>query len=105
MFLLVSSTETNSYEVNKFNVHQNSKTDLVSLFVEGQPVVFEVQKRQRAFYFEPLTSWKDHVIAKSFSLEHNNSRWTSTSLTDCDLFHQAVEEIERRYNASCEFMP
>ncbi len=83
-------------------MYKNSKTDLVSLFVEGQPVVFEVQKRQQAFYFEPLTSWKDHVIAKSFSLERNNSNWTSTCLIDCDLFHQAVEEIERRYNVSFE---
>lgn len=83
-------------------MYKNCKTDLVSLFVEGQPVVFEVQEKHQAFYFEPLISWKDHVVAKSFSLERGSSNWTSTNLKDCDLFHQAVEEIERRYSVSYE---
>jgi hypothetical protein len=78
-------------------VHKNYRTDLVSLFVEGQPIVFEVQKKQQAFYFEPLCSWKDKVTAMSFLLERVDTHWTTSAIIDKDLFYQAVEEVENRY--------
>jgi len=75
-------------------VNKNYRTTLVSLFVEGLPVVFEVHKKQETFHFEPLSSWKDLVTASSFSLERKDTRWTTSAQIDCDLFHQAVEEVE-----------
>ena len=79
---------------------KNSKTGLVSLFVEGQPVVFEVQKKQEGFHFEPLSSWKDPVTASSFSLERKDTDWTTSTHIDRDLFYQAVEEVETWCQAS-----
>lgn len=73
---------------------------MVSLFVEGLPVVFEVQKRQEAFYFEPLSSWKDPITASSFSLERKDAAWTVSINIDRDLFYQAVEEVETWCKAS-----
>jgi len=75
-------------------VCKNNRTGLVSLFVQGQPVVFEVQKKQEGFHFEPLSSWKDRVTASSFSLERKDTTWTTSTQIDRDLFHQAVEEVE-----------
>lgn len=76
-------------------MYTNCKTSLVSLFVEGQPIVFEVHKKQQVFYFEPLSSWKDPIAADSFSLECQNSTWTTTVAIDNDLFYQAIEEVEK----------
>jgi hypothetical protein len=76
-------------------VHTNCKTSLVSLFVEGLPIVFEVQKKQQAFYFEPLSSWKDPIAAESFSLERQDTSWTTKAAINKDLFYQAVEEVEK----------
>ena len=79
------------------SVQKNYRTDLVSLFVEGQPIVYEVQKKQQAFYFEPLCSWKDQVTAKSFLLERLDADWATSAIIDRDLFYQAIEEVESRY--------
>jgi hypothetical protein len=76
-------------------VYTNCKTNLVSLFIEGQPIVFEVNKKHQIFYFEPLSSWKDPIAAESFSLEYQDSTWTATVTIDNDLFYQAIEEVEK----------
>lgn len=78
-------------------MYLNCKTSLVSLFVEGQPIVFEIYKKQQAFYFEPLSSWKDPIAAESFSLERLDTKWTTEAAIDKDLFYQAVEEAEKLF--------
>jgi len=81
------------------NVCKNNKSGLVSLFVEGQPIVFEVQRYEESFHFEPLISWKDLVKASGFSLERKDTYWTTSTHIDRDLFYQAVEEVETWFQA------
>ncbi|ANE52946.1 hypothetical protein SY85_23180 [Flavisolibacter tropicus] len=83
--------------LNFLIVHTNNKTSLVSLFVEGQPIVFEVNKEQQVFHFEPLSSWKDLTAPESFSLECQDKTWSTHTDIDTDLFYQAVEEVEKMF--------
>ena len=78
-------------------MNTNRKAELLSLFVDGQPIVFEVHPEQESFHFEPLCCWKDKVKAKGFSLKKAETNWTANATIDETLFYQAIEEIEVRY--------
>jgi hypothetical protein len=78
-------------------VNTNSKSEMISLFVEGNPIIFELKRKREVFYFEPLISWKDAVEPETFYLERANNNWQVSAAIDCDLYHQAVEVLESRY--------
>lgn len=70
--------------------------ELIMLFIDGQPLVFEVSKKQNRFLFTPLTSWKDTFQASTFCLQRINGKWEALGAADRDIIDQAIEEIERR---------
>ena len=70
---------------------------MISLFVDGNPIIFEVKRKREIFYFEPLSSWKDAVEPQMFFLERTANTWQVSTTIDCDLYHQAIELVERHY--------
>ncbi|WP_148661256.1 hypothetical protein [Flavisolibacter tropicus] len=70
--------------------------ELIMLFFDGHPLVFEVSKKQKSYFFTPLTSWKDTLVASTFSLQRINGEWKAIGASDRNIIDQAIEEIERR---------
>jgi hypothetical protein len=70
--------------------------ELIMLFIDGQPLVFEVTKSQNSYLFTPLTSWKDTLEASTFSLQKINGKWEAIGAADRNIIDQAIEEIEKR---------
>ena len=70
--------------------------ELIVLFVEGQPVVYEVEKKRNRFLFTPLTSWKEQTETMGFVLQKINDKWNAIGVQDRNIIDQAVEEVERR---------
>jgi len=66
------------------------------LFVDGQPLVYEVIKKQNCYFFTPLTSWKDALEATSFTLQKVKGKWEAKGIQDKNVIDQAIEEVEKR---------
>jgi hypothetical protein len=69
-------------------------TEFIMLFVEGQPVIYEVEKKQNCFSFTPLTSWKDQFEATGFILQKVRGHWEVIGAPDKNTIDQAIEEVE-----------
>lgn len=70
--------------------------ELIVLFVEGQPVVYEVERNENHFVFTPLTSWKEQTETNGFVLQKVNDKWNAIGIQDKNIIDQAIEEVERR---------
>lgn len=68
--------------------------ELITLFVNGQPVVYEVTKDQSSYFFTPLTSWQETLEATSFMLHKVKGQWEAVGIEDKDVIDQAIEEVE-----------
>lgn len=79
-----------------FYIPTTMKVELTMLFIDGQPLVFEVSKMQNTYLFTPLTSWKDTLTASTFSLRKINGAWNAVGASDRNIIDQAIEEIEKR---------
>jgi hypothetical protein len=76
--------------------HSSMAVELIMLFVDGQPLVYEVEKKRTRYFFTPLTSWKDTLEAASFTLEKVKGQWEAIGIQDKNLIDQAIEEVEKR---------
>lgn len=76
--------------------HTSMAVELIVLFVEGQPLVFEVKRERHSYFFTPLTSWKDTLDGAGFSLQKRKDKWEVIGIEDKNLIDQAIEEVERR---------
>jgi len=70
--------------------------ELIMLFVDGQPSVYEVEKEGNRYFFTPLTSWKDTLVATSFALQKVEGKWEAMGTQDKNVIDQAIEEVEKR---------
>ena len=70
--------------------------ELIMLFIDGHPMIFEVSKKQRSYLFTPLTSWKDTFTASTFSIHKKDGGWEACEALDRNIIDQAIEEIEKR---------
>lgn len=71
---------------------------LITLFVDGCPIVYEMEKKSQAFHFTPISNWNDGVEASGFRLQKNNDNWIVNVEISRDVIDQAIEEIEQSYN-------
>lgn len=76
--------------------YTSMSVELIMLFVDGQPLVFEVEKKRNRYFFTPITSWKDTLVSTGFTLEKVNGQWEAIGTLDKNVIDQAIEEVEKR---------
>lgn len=72
--------------------------ELITLFIDGCPIVYEMEQKSEAFFFTPVSNWNDSVEAAGFILYKEQDVWVTNFEIGRDVIDQAIEEIEQCYS-------
>jgi len=67
----------------------------VVLFSNGNPTVYEVQKRKDGFLFTPMRSLENDPMLSPFFLKKIDGGWETEETIDIELMEQAINKIEK----------
>lgn len=72
--------------------------NLITLFIDGCPIIYEMEQKSQVFYFTPVSNWNDGVEAFGFKLQKEKDEWVVNVEINRDVLDQAIEEIEQSHN-------